>query len=154
MNCRQGVWSVTDSWYNTFKGERRSSRSLRTNPTRKAKTTGSSNRHKRDWEIINIWVSPKKNKQTVIKLNTYTRAGRCGSAWVATRLLQEYRASFDSQTSGRCVRPKFNQSIVWRQGRETGSRVVILEELMSSSSLNQLFAVCDRHQSLAANFCF
>jgi len=48
----------------------------------KANTTGFSIEHNQDWEKINTWISPKTNKQLVTKLNTYTRAGRCGSAWV------------------------------------------------------------------------
>ena len=51
--------------------------------------------------------------------NQYTRAGRCESAWVVARLLREYRASIDSQTSGRGVRPTIACNT--RHRRETGS---------------------------------
>ena len=99
----------------------------------KANTTGFSIEHNQDWEKINTWISPKTNKQLVTKLNTYTRAGRCGSAWVVDRLLREYRTSWDSQTSGGNRRPSIGLLVRGICQKQEAS--IIIFDLMSGSSL-------------------
>ncbi len=119
--------------YNTLKrGKADVAVAKRTNPWKNQFATGSRNRHNRH-SNGEYRSHSMKIIEVVTKLNTYTRAGRCGSALVVARLIREYRASSDSQTSGRCVRPKNNLVLFGGNGGKQEASI-ILEELMSGSS--------------------